>query len=113
LPADRSDALRRCMLVAKDTAKYISRTLHNPSGNQESDKSWQLRISQIVSHTTCLHLWRCILILCFRADYEAALMCLHACTAVGDGRKINIACGKNLIFFLERLIERARSGNGG
>lgn len=112
-PTDRSDALRRCTSVAQDTAKYISRTLHSPPGKQESEKSWQTRVSQFASNTICIHLWRCMLVLCFRADYEAALMCLHLAIAIGDVRRINIACGKNLTFFLERLIDRVRSGNGG
>jgi hypothetical protein len=112
-PAERSDALRRCTTVAQDTAKYISRTLHGPPGKQASEKSWQTRITQLASNTICIHLWRCILILCFRTDYEAALMCLHMSITIGDLRKINTACGKNITFFLERLMDRVRSGNGG
>jgi hypothetical protein len=112
-PVERSEALRRCTAVAQDTAKYISRTLHGPPGKQESEKSWQTRISQLASNTICIHLWRSILILCLRTDYEAALMCLHMSITIGNLRKINTACGKNITFFLERLMDRVRSGNGG
>jgi hypothetical protein len=60
----------------------------------------------------CLHLWRCMLVLCFRGDYDAAFMCLHVSTAIGKTRKINSACGKHLVFFLDQMLSRARSGRG-
>jgi len=60
----------------------------------------------------CTHLWRCVLILCFRAEYAAALACVHVSSTIGDLRRVNIACGRNLAFFLDRLAERIRSGNG-
>lgn len=51
--------------------------------------------------------------LCFRGDYESALICLRLSATVGTLRKINVACGKNLEFFLSRLLDRMRSGSGG
>ena len=109
--AERVEALRRCTLIAQDTAKYISRALHNPP-QVESDKNWQMRVTSIASNMICMHSWRCILILCFRGEYDAALMCLHLMTAIGTVRKINGACGKNIVFFLEKLLDRMRSGHG-
>ncbi|KAF2714925.1 hypothetical protein K504DRAFT_14421 [Pleomassaria siparia CBS 279.74] len=109
---DRLDALRRCTSVGQDTSKYIARTLSTPSEKQELEKMWQTRVMQVASSTLCIHLWRCMLILCFGAEYKAALMCLDLSMAIGDVRKINAACGRNLGFFLERLIDRVRSGNG-
>lgn len=44
--------------------------------------------------------------LAFRADYEGALTCVRVCAAIGDARKINVACGRNLSYFLERLTEK-------
>ncbi|KAF2183691.1 hypothetical protein K469DRAFT_206266 [Zopfia rhizophila CBS 207.26] len=108
-PPERADALHRCTLVAQETAKYISRTLPMP----ESEKNWQARVAQIASNMICTHIWRCMLVLCFRADYKGALMCLRLSAAIGDARKVNIACGKNLAFFLDLLLERVRSGDGG
>lgn len=110
-PAERAEALHRCTAVAQDTAKYIARTLHGPPGSSDSD--WRARVSQIASNMICMHLWRCVLMLCFRADYEGASMCLHLSAAMGDIRKVNVACGKNLTFFLDRLLDRVRTGNGG
>jgi hypothetical protein len=108
---ERVEAIHRCAMVAKDTTNYILRTLHASPGGPNST-GWRARVGQIASNMVSLHLWRCILMLCFRTDYEGALMCLHMSSAIGELRKINVACGKNIIFFLERLIERVRSGNG-
>lgn len=58
----------------------------------------------------CRHVWRCTLILCIRGDFTDALTCVRFHTAIGEARKLNIACGRYLAFFLERLIERVQSG---
>ena len=110
-PADRSDALSRCTLVAQDTAKYISRVLHNPP-KVDAETSWQMRVGPIASNMVCMHLWRCILVLCFRSEFEAAFMCLHLSAAIKNTRKVHNACGRNIIFFLDQLIDRKRSGRG-
>lgn len=111
-PRDRIEALRRCASVAQDTAKYISRTTQAPATRPETDKSWQVRVTQLTSNWMCMHLWRCMLALCFDEEYDSALVCLRLSSAIGDLRKVNIACAKNLLFFLERLKERIMSGNG-
>ncbi|KAF1995649.1 hypothetical protein P154DRAFT_342735 [Amniculicola lignicola CBS 123094] len=111
-PPERAEALRRCTTVAQDTAKYISRTLHAQSARPESDRSWHTMVTSIASHSMCLHLWRCMLMLCFRSDYDGALMCLHLASAIGSLRKINTACGKHLSSFLDHLLDRTRSGSG-
>ncbi|KAF2010850.1 hypothetical protein BU24DRAFT_466614 [Aaosphaeria arxii CBS 175.79] len=110
--SERNEALRRCLLVAQDTAQYISRTLRTAPEKPEFDRTWRTRVGQSASSMLCMHIWRCMLILCFRAEYQPALDCLHFAAVVGSGRKINAACGKNLAFFLDRLLERVRSGNG-
>ncbi|KAF2845229.1 hypothetical protein T440DRAFT_281281 [Plenodomus tracheiphilus IPT5] len=106
-PAERAEALDRCVTVAKDTAKYVSRALHNTS-RLEAAKSWHARVAPIASNTVCLHLWRCILILCLRGEYDAALMCLHLSSTIGHTRKINSACGKHIAFFVDGLLDRQR-----
>jgi hypothetical protein len=105
-PPERAEALIRCVSVAQDTARYVSRILHSPP---KPDKA---RLALVASNMVCLHLWRCILVLCFRGDYDAALMCLHLSSAIGNTRKINTGCGKNMVFFLDQLLGRVRSGNG-
>ena len=111
-PPERSTALGNCITVAQETAGYISRTLHSPSKNADLEKSWQTRVMHLGSNMICIHLWRCILLLCLRGEYEASLMCVHLAAAIGDVRKINGACGRHVVFFLDRLIDRVRSGNG-
>jgi hypothetical protein len=102
----RANALERCVSVGQDTAKYVSRVLHNHS-IPDSGKTGAERMALVASNAICLHLWRCILVLCFQGEYDAALVCLHLSKAIGNVRKINAACGKNIAFFLERLFERA------
>ncbi|GME31940.1 hypothetical protein GTA08_BOTSDO07339 [Neofusicoccum parvum] len=118
-PAERVDALNRCLAVAQDTAKYISRSMLSPPAFHDAPgepsfrgDSWQARILASAKHMLCTHLWRCTLILCFRADYSSALTCVRVSTAIGSLRKVNTACGRNLAFFLDRLTERIQSGNG-
>jgi hypothetical protein len=109
--AERINALDRCIFVAKETAKYVSRALHNPL-TQDHELSWQGRVFLVASSTMCLHLWRCILVLCFRGEYDAASVCLHLSSAIGNVRKINVACGRNIAFFLDRLLDRLGDGRG-
>ncbi|KAH7067022.1 fungal-specific transcription factor domain-containing protein [Paraphoma chrysanthemicola] len=108
---ERVEALSRCVSIAQDTANYISRTLHNPA-NQESERTWQTRVALIASNMICLHVWRCMLVLCFRGDYVSALMCLHLSSAIGSTRRVNTECGRYTVFFLEQLLGRVRSGQG-
>ncbi|KAF1947557.1 hypothetical protein EJ02DRAFT_440361 [Clathrospora elynae] len=107
-PTERVDALNRCTSVAQDTAKYVSRAVHNPQ-NGDPKKSWNARVAPIANNMVCLHLWRCILVLCLRGEYDAALMCLHLSSAIADVRKVNLACGRNMAFFLDRLLDQIRS----
>lgn len=109
--AERTEALRRCVAVAQDTARYISRTLQTSPVLPDSETAWGTKVTKIASNLICIHLWRCMLILCFHAEYDAALMCLRLSSHIGDIRKINTACAKNFAFFLDRLGERLRSGH--
>jgi hypothetical protein len=109
--AGRVDALNRCVSIAQDTAKYVSRALYSPT-KQDPEQDWQARVAPIASSTICLHLWRSILVLCFRGEYDAALMCLHLSRAIGSIRKINMACGRHIAFFLDQLLDRLRNGRG-
>ncbi|KAH8728101.1 fungal-specific transcription factor domain-containing protein [Phaeosphaeriaceae sp. PMI808] len=108
-PIERAEALSRCISLAQDTAKYISRMLHSPN-KPEWEKSWQIRVGLVANNMICLHLWRCILVLCYRNNYDAALMCVRMSSAIGNTRKINSECGKNLVFVLDQLLHRVRTG---
>jgi hypothetical protein len=110
-PADRTEAMNRCVSVAQDTAMYISRTRFHPM-IEEGGKDWGVQMGQLASNSICLHVWRCVLVLCFRSDYEAASMCAQFCAAVGATRKLNMACGRNAAFVLDRLLDRIRAHTG-
>lgn len=124
---ERIDALRRCLAVALDSVRFILRSLQPPGSQLDlqshvrhalqdalsHDHKWQSCLLSTTSDMLCTHLWRCMLILCFRGEYAAALTCSHVSSTIGDLRRVNIACGRNLAFFLDRLAERTRSGNGG
>lgn len=109
--SERIEALDRCVSIGMDTAKFISRTLDHHSESQ-AGQSWQERVCLIASNSICLHLWRCIMVLCFRNEYEAGLMCLRISTAIGGMREINISCGRNLAFVLDEILHRARAARG-
>ena len=108
---ERREALRQCAGVAQETAKYVSRALHSPP-KADMEKSWPTRVAPMASNLTCMHLWRCILVSCLRGDYDAAMMCSHMLSVIGNMRQIGIGCGKNLVFVLDKLVERVRSGHG-
>ncbi|KAH7406711.1 fungal-specific transcription factor domain-containing protein [Phaeosphaeria sp. MPI-PUGE-AT-0046c] len=109
--SDRAEALSRCMSIAQETAKQISRTLHSPT-RPDPERNWKSRVALLASNMICLHVWRCLLILCFRGDYDAAFVCLHLASAIGSTRKVNSECGKHMLFFMDQLLGRVRSGHG-
>jgi hypothetical protein len=128
---ERVEAMNRCHSVAKDTVKYISRTLQTPPNSPSTSNSiptqhssteadmsitrterWQSSIKSTVLNMGCAHLWRCALILCFRADFSVALTCVRVSAAIGELRNYNLKCGRHLEFFLETLLGRWRAGRG-
>ncbi|KAI9660566.1 MAG: hypothetical protein M1821_009918 [Bathelium mastoideum] len=121
----RRDAIDRCVGVGQDTARLAARSMlapsspnqqqsHTPEFGEYVDMShgsdWQRRLAAMYPSMSCAHLWRCTLFLCFRGHYSSALTLVRVSAAVGDLRKNNIACGRNLRFFLDRLTERLRGG---
>lgn len=113
---DRQDATARCVRVAKDTAHYIWRTTPSARGQyvshppDMSNPEWRNRIRHAVPSLVIKHWWRCVLILCLAGDYPPALTIIGAMAAVNDSRKINLACGRNLAFFLDLMIQKWQNG---
>jgi len=103
--SERRDALDRLVSVAQDTALYTQRSF-----NPNHMSSWAARVRTMAPAFFCGHIWRCILVLTFRAEYAAALTLIQVSAAVGDLRQNNMACGRHLNFFLDKLIERLRAG---
>jgi hypothetical protein len=115
--ADRRDALDRCVNIGKESANYVHRTMQHPATSPMQGfmspahlSSWASMIRTMTPAFFCAHLWRCQLVLCLRGEFGAALMLSHVSAAIGDLRKLNIACGRHLAFFLERLITKLRAG---
>ncbi|KAL4984645.1 fungal-specific transcription factor domain-containing protein [Aspergillus falconensis] len=103
-PDVRSSALDYCASVCQDTARLLSRCMR-PSpvtGNRD----WRTLLALSGSAMLCAHLWRCILLLLFRQEYDAALICVQASSIMRDSRVINTACGRNIVFFLKCLLDR-------
>ena len=105
----RSAAIDTCMIAARDTARALSRIMQEPSPSTPESATpsrWEESLVQASSAFFCLHVWRCALFLSACGDFEGALICARAGSAVGSARPINRACGRYLEFFLQVLHDR-------
>jgi hypothetical protein len=109
-PEVKSRAIENCLRVAQDTTLIISRTMRGKS--EMVDTSWEETMRLAATAFLCLHIWRTTLFLCFRGDYQAAVVCVRASGAIGKARAINVSCGRYLQFFLDTLITVLRRGEG-
>lgn len=116
---ERLKALDRCVAAAEDTAHYVRRSMQQQSSGSSSGPgyhspshmaSWAARLRTMAPAFWCNHLWRCMLVLCLRLDFLPALTLVQASAAIGELRKNNMACGRNLAFFLGKLIGRLQAG---
>jgi len=115
---ERNEALGKCFSAALDTVGYIRRCMSSPPASPEkstigsgSKKSFEDSIRIQSDNFICKHIWRTTLILCFKGDYDSAGVCIRLSTIIGDMRKVNMACGRNLSWFLSQLLARVKSGN--
>ncbi|KAL1997836.1 hypothetical protein VTN02DRAFT_633 [Thermoascus thermophilus] len=106
----RYTAIEYSLATALDTTRLLSRCMHNPPspphGYQGGD--WRSLLASSASTMLCTHIWRCVLLLLFRAEYAAALVCVQASATIGDARSVNAACGRYIAFFLKLLLDRLR-----
>lgn len=101
----RSSALDYCLSTALDTAHLLSRCLQRlPDSNEDRPAVFASAATTML----CTHIWRCTLLLLFRQEYAAALVCAQASALIGDFRAVNAACGRYLAFFLRCLLDRVR-----
>lgn len=112
-PEVRASALDYCVSTSQDTARLLSRCMRPPSGSHQGfgppgNEDWRPLLASSAGTTMCTHIWRCALILLFRQDFAAALVCVQAAATVGDSRALNAACGRYLAFFLKCLLDRVR-----
>lgn len=110
-PEARIAAIDECFRVAGDTARLLSGAV---TGLTESPYSIQRQSSSIsmASAFLCTHIWRCTLFLCFRGDYDLAMICIRTSAAIGSTKPVNLVCGRYLEFFLQCLLPRLERGEG-
>lgn len=100
----RSQAIFQCVYAAQDTTSIISRCMMAPN--------WQQRLQLSASHFLCTHLWRCMLFLLFRKMYEPFAILVQVAGVIGDRKLVNLCCGRYLLFFIDRTVDRIRSNGG-
>jgi ribosomal protein L37AE/L43A len=99
-PDVRTAAVEQCVRVALATTRLLSRSL-SPSSHL---------FGQIATTMISTHIWRCTQFLLFAGHYDAALACVRASATISSFRAVNVACGRNLAFFISTLIEKCRAG---
>ena len=114
-PDVRLTAIDRCVTISKETAGFLLRSIPSLSKNASQEPpvpsvEWNEKIKSTSSGFRCTHLWRCCLFLCFQNEFIPALICARASAAIGDNRRINIACGRHLDFFLQYLLAKFKAG---
>ncbi|KAL3482027.1 fungal-specific transcription factor domain-containing protein [Aspergillus californicus] len=100
-PEVRSSALDYSVSVSQETARLLARCMQSSPG-----RDWRALLATSGGTMLCTHTWRCTLMLLFRQEYEAALICVQASSAMRDSRIINTPCGRYTVFFLKCLLER-------
>lgn len=99
----RSSAFEHCLSTTLDTAHLLSRCLQQPPNSSEDRPAV---FASAATTMLCTHIWRCTLLLLFRQEYAAALVCVQSSALIGDFRSVNAACGRYLAFFLRCLLDR-------
>jgi hypothetical protein len=111
---ERREAVERCLSAAFDTLHYVTRCLRwrpSPASSHEpvSDTAAQEQLWNTIrfhaNNFICMHIWRTTLMFCLKRKFQAALTCVKLSKAIGDARQVNIACGRFLSFFLQRITE--------
>ncbi|KAL8725469.1 MAG: hypothetical protein Q9166_007331 [cf. Caloplaca sp. 2 TL-2023] len=109
-PGTRSQVADECTKIAKRTASFLARCMLDGSGFPGGHEPWRGHFISAANAFLCTHVWRCSLFLCFQAEYEDALVCTRASAAMGSARPVNVACGRYLEFFLQRLLSKVEAG---
>lgn len=107
----RTQAFNNCTSVIRDTARLISRVMLPPASYSEAQRAnydWQTPFSLATLALSCTHLWRTILLLLLKSEYELALTCIHASATLGTQRAVNSACGHHIGSFLECLVGKVQ-----
>ena len=112
-PDLRLQAIDKCVMVARDTASTLARCL-DPASSPEHELTERSRLLAASASTLlCMHIWRCLLFLLFRAEYRPAIALVQAASVIGGARRVNLCCGRHLEFFLRVLYSRLQQGHSG
>jgi hypothetical protein len=105
-PEVRSSAIEQCIRASLDSTSLFARAMTPSTPLSPSTPPF----GPTANAMTCTHIWRCTLFLLFGGHFDAALTCIRASASVGTLRDVNVACGRNVAFFLTSLIEQRRAG---
>jgi ribosomal protein L37AE/L43A len=105
-PEIRGNALEQCIRTSLDSAKLFARAMASSAPSNPATRPF----GPTANAMTCTHIWRCTLFLLFGGHFDAALTCIRASASVATLRDVNVACGRNVAFFLGALIEKRRTG---
>ena len=109
-PTLRIQAIDKCLIVARDTAKALSRCLDPTLFPQHTLSERSHLVAMSASTFTCMHICRCLLFVLLRADYLPAVVLVQAASIIGGARQVNLCCGQHVEFFLRLLHSRRQSG---
>lgn len=105
-PEVRGNAMEQCIRAALDSANLVARAMASSTPSNPSTPPF----GPTANAMTCTHIWRCTLFLLFGGHFDAALTCIRASASIATLRDVNVACGRNVAFFLGVLIEKRRAG---
>jgi hypothetical protein len=112
-PDLRLEAIDKCVKVAQATAMILSRCLEPVLSAKQAAAERARLLATSASTLLCMHIWRCLLFLLFRADYRSAIVLVEAASAIGGAREVNLCCGRHVEFFLRALYSRLQQGWSG
>ncbi|TVY29873.1 putative transcriptional regulatory protein [Lachnellula hyalina] len=105
-PEIRANAIEQCIRTSLDSANLFARATASSASLHPANPPF----GPTANAMTCTHIWRCTLFLLFGGHFDAALTCIRASANVATLRDVNVACGRNVAFFLGVLIEKRRAG---
>jgi hypothetical protein len=105
-PEVRGNAIEQCIRASLDSTNLLARAM----ASSTSPNPVTPPFGPTANAMTCTHIWRCTLFLLFGGHFDAALTCIRASAMIATLRDVNVACGRNLAFFLGVLIEKRRVG---
>lgn len=102
----RANAIEQCIRTSLDSTNLFARAMVASTTSNPSTPPF----GPTANAMTCTHIWRCTLFLLFGGHFDAALTCIRASSNIATLRDVNVACGRNVAFFLTSLIEKRRAG---